>query len=185
MKKFNLAQEYADAIKKLGVESVIRHRQNMQEQILNILNPSRQFQSISDKLKDMQERAGVFKLNSVKIADKEKFVEEFNKPVKLFEAVKSIKETIIDYIDKHPHKDRPAILEDIERAVKAVASKRKDINVKELMEDENFHEFLDQLIEKTQKAKEAPESNEIMISPDVEISPVDDQMNTDIFNGKH
>jgi hypothetical protein len=184
--KYNFGLAFAEALKKSGVESLIKERKTLQDQITGILNPERKFRSISEKIKDMQERAGIYKLKGVKKAmeEKEMFIKTFDKSITLFEKFPNLKQIIIDYIEENPFKDQPAILQDVKKAVEAVSSKRgTDVDVMSLMHEDSFQEFINQLLEKTRKSKELNITEDIKLSDDGEITTEDENLNSDILGG--
>lgn len=160
-------KEYQANLQKYSTESIIKERKANQDRILNILDPRRQkFSTISEKIKDMQQRAGVAKLSELKreeLSKKGQAVSTNN--IKLFVKFPELKEKIVEFIKTNPHTDVPAILNKLGKAAQVMIDNRgmKDINISDFIEDPALVQFVEAYRKNEQNSQNLVQDQNISI----------------------
>jgi len=160
-------KEYQANLQKYSTESIIKERKANQDRILNILDPRRQkFSTISEKIKDMQQRAGVAKLSELKreeLSKKGQAVSTSN--IKLFVKFPELKEKIVEFIKTNPHTDVPAILNKLGKAAQVMIDNRgmKDINISDFIEDPALVQFVEAYRKNEQNSQNLVQDQNISI----------------------
>jgi len=122
------------------------------ERITDIINTKAKFSSIEEKIKDMQERAGINKLASVQNARNLKiaYLAAFEpKDIKLFQMFPAFEKQIKEFIEAEPFTDQLALTNKISNATTQLlqANKNKDVKANELVDDPALKKFISDLID--------------------------------------
>jgi hypothetical protein len=175
-------QDFEEELKRMaGINAVIAERFSIQDQILNILQGKgeKKFGSIAEKIRDMQERAGVLEMNNVKRAQrKEEHIDESN--IKLLKIFPRIKDTVLKFIETNPHPDEYSLAKKIRNAVHAlIQSQGIKENADQLIADTDFKKWLHS---KCVSVDQSNADDEIYLDHNTEITEDDRRANNDLMS---
>jgi len=180
--KFDLASIMKQQLEKTATEP----KRNIQEILLDIIHPQKgKMMSVAEKVKEMQDRAGVTKLRQIKKAELDKlgFLAYSNAHIELFKEFPALKPKIVDFIEKNPYTDIPAIKNKLRAATQALCNAygKKELKIDELLEEPSLNEFIDKCVENEKKSSGGHHEG-ISMDYDREISDRDRAANDDILS---